>query len=417
MSDQLNFSSRAVDVAGTILVRSRKWLVTVNNPTIRPPLTKANLFDGWTNGLLSASAQYERGLECGTPHVHICFHVQDNFSGQMVKNHFQRRFGVAGNVRKIGTGFDDYFRAFMYCLKEETRDCTVREQLIWNMPTTPTRPAGRSRGVRPTTNPTPKKSKKDEIYEILFNEYDATVSWDTMMDQLRATSPEKHLLICGSCPPQMQAERRRWVEASKPKRKITNVIVLYGWPGTGKSTYAEQMFSSLCPDESKYDVSNWLWKQQSHLGSFFGSTGSVRYNDQPGLLFDEYSGYAYGQKPPFDLDNLLIYTDVNKHAPVGNVKCGAVQLNYNTVILTSNVHPMKWFAGTFRTDPMKWKALRRRITKLLFFPKTTPDGTTNVYDGQPDFNPFFYDESEDEISFDEETLAYQGIKSATGELV
>jgi hypothetical protein len=380
---------------GRITVRARRWLVTVNNPTRRPALCMANLFpDKKANVVQRCSAQYEKG-EGGTPHVHVFVLYKNSREGQGVKDHFEKVFGVKPDIRRVNGKDSDLIAAYEYCNKDETRDCHPSERLRYN-------PPDNWSSGNPSGNPKPKRKIKDEIYKILFEDYGPEVTYDELMTELYEKDREKHKLIVMNCGPSVLKQRRVWANERKEQRVIENVFVLYGASGAGKSVEAREGSDVFLTENEKVRFKGkHAWVQHLALGRWFGGSGH-HYTNEPVVVIDEFSGFANGTNSHFDLDYLLQLLNVGAPAPSAQAKGGCISLNYHTIIITSQYHPLLWFAGTFRRNPEKWKALERRLTGCLFFPKFREDGSPNQPDGSDPWVPHIEDESGQTMDFSEQ---------------
>jgi len=119
-----------------------------------------------------------------------------------------------------------------------------------------------------------------------------------------------------------------------------NVILCYGEPGTGKTAFAR----SLCPAEDMcvIPVSKDMW--------FDGVQGARV------CVLDDFTG-------AFKLQDVLRL--LHEYPERVARKGGFTWWNPDTVVLTSNVHPMEWYDWTGRE--VQREALGRRFTELLYF--------------------------------------------------
>lgn len=126
----------------------------------------------------------------------------------------------------------------------------------------------------------------------------------------------------------------------KPKHREVNVITLIGDAGSGKTKYAYEHY----PDLYSKPRGDW-WD---------GYTG------QTTILLDDYYGYL----PYCELLRVL-----DRYPYQVPIKGGFVQAQWDTVIITSNNHPEKWYKDIGLTP-----ALRRRLQKIIHV--SSIDGTT-----------------------------------------
>jgi len=117
---------------------------------------------------------------------------------------------------------------------------------------------------------------------------------------------------------------------SKPRDKKTNVIVVQGPTGVGKSYYAKQF------DKEAY------WKPRSLWWD--------GYEGQRTVVLDEYYGWL-----PFD--TLLRICD--EYPIQVEIKGGSVNFNSETIIITTNKHPNEWYPNCYMP------AFIRRVEKWL----------------------------------------------------
>lgn len=166
---------------------------------------------------------------------------------------------------------------------------------------------------------------------------------------------------------------------SVTRRTIQNVIIMYGAAGTGKTTLARNWDAR---DDEEYEIR--YYRRNNADGDFWGG-GRTAYRGQRIIHFDEFTGTE-------KFGNLKEWTSLNDYGPNVNVKNGGRELNHETVIFTSNVHPAGWYHGLWSRDEKQFPAFHRRITKVFFFPERRPDGTVNEPDA--DNEPYYIDQTE-----------------------
>lgn len=143
------------------------------------------------------------------------------------------------------------------------------------------------------------------------------------VDQVISTFP--HML------PAQRALREFKNLLLKPKHREVNVIVLYGEAGTGKSRYAYEKYPEL------YSKPRGDW--------WDGYTG------QSTILLDDYYGYL-------SYSELLRVLD--RYPYNAQIKGGFVWAQWDTVVITSNKPPSKWYSQGLTP------ALRRRLNKVFY---------------------------------------------------
>jgi len=133
----------------------------------------------------------------------------------------------------------------------------------------------------------------------------------------------------------------------KPLHRDVNVIVLFGQAGAGKTRWAYDNYSDI------YDkpVGEW-WD---------------KYDGQKTVLLDDF----YGWIKYHDLLRVL-----DRYPYNAQYKGGYVYAQWDTVIITSNEHPRKWYKDKGLTP-----ALRRRLKKILYV--SVIDGETSYEEVNP----------------------------------
>jgi len=172
--------------------------------------------------------------------------------------------------------------------------------------------------------------------------------------------------------------------AEAPRRLIDNVVILYGAGGTGKTTLAQKW--DTCNDE---DYAERYYKRNYDDGKFWGG-GRTGYRAQRIIHLEEFCGQESCSK-------FKEICDIGKHGPSVNIKNGGVELNHQTVVITSNHHPAGWYRNLCSKDPKQWPPIARRFTSVWFFPEKRPDGTLNIPDS--DHLPYYEDQTDQFASF------------------
>ena len=167
----------------------------------------------------------------------------------------------------------------------------------------------------------------------------ARTDWCVAFQQIKSGTPveevvesQPQLLPCIRALDTLQAK------LLKPKQRDVRVIVLWGDSGSGKSRYAYEHYPNL------YSKPPGKW--------WDGYTG------QTTILLDDYYGYI----PYGELLNVL-----DRYPYRAEVKCGYVNAQWDTVIITSNKPPELWYKDYGLTP-----ALKRRISKIFFYSIDAP---------------------------------------------
>lgn len=155
--------------------------------------------------------------------------------------------------------------------------------------------------------------------------------WETAHEMLKAGESVTAVIEAQpSLLPCQRALREVAMLLLKPKHREVNVTVLWGGAGTGKTRYAYEHY----PDIYSKPIGQW-WD---------GYTG------QKQILLDDYYGYL----PYSELLRVL-----DRYPYQVPIKGGFVQAQWDTVIITSNTPPEKWYKGLWTA------ALRRRLNNIF----------------------------------------------------
>jgi hypothetical protein len=202
-------------------------------------------------------------------------------------------------------------------------------------------------------------------------------SWDQIVHE---TEVSKRLLATCSWGKTYHAGRY----AEIGRRNLTDVIIMYGAGGTGKTTLCMEHNSDKDPNkETRY------YRRNPDDGAFWGG-GRTAYKGQSVIHFEEFTGQEM-------FSRLKEVCDLGKPGPAVNVKNGGVELNHDTVIFTSNTHPAGWYHKLWKDDPKQFHPFWRRVTKVLFFPSHRDDGSLNI--PSETVPPYYVDQTQDWESF------------------
>lgn len=169
-------------------------------------------------------------------------------------------------------------------------------------------------------------------------------------------------LLLASCSWGSKFHAGRYAEV--PRRKIKDVIILYGAGGTGKTTLAQKWD---CRDDEDYQER--YYKRNYDDGKFWGG-GRTGYKSQRVIHLEEFCGQESASK-------FKELCDLGKVGPSVNIKNGGIELNHDTIIITSNHHPAAWYRHLCMQDNKQWYPIARRFTQVWFFPENKPNGTPN----------------------------------------
>jgi len=270
----------------------------------------------------------------------------------------------------------DQYKTFKYVTKAETRS---EEHLHLNFIMNPPKSTGVARGrpPNPEGQARPKKKSKAQVF-MEWIEGHKDKDWWTIYHHVDTTLEQRTWMM------ERTTLEKKWDKMRSVVRdnKIETVTILYGAAGTGKTTTATTMFPGL-----KYYI------KDSTSGKWFD--GITREDEV--LIIEEMDGTNV------TIRTLLQLTDIGKSPPRVEVKGDSVMGNWKHVIITSNRHPMTWYEHTFLREPVRWRALARRVTSCIYYPIIRNDGTTNIYgDGEVQF------EAENLLEMDG-NLTYMGI--------
>jgi len=138
---------------------------------------------------------------------------------------------------------------------------------------------------------------------------------------------------------------------SEPRNHLTEVIVIQGPTGTGKSRYAMEMYPGA------------YWKQRSQWWDGYADHGCV--------VIDEFYGWL-----PFDL--LLRLCD--RYPLQVESKGGQINFVAKTIVITTNAFPALWYKSCY------FASFIRRVTKWIIMPSL---GEQLIYDNYMDASRHF----------------------------
>jgi hypothetical protein len=131
------------------------------------------------------------------------------------------------------------------------------------------------------------------------------------------------------------------------------------------------------------------YRRNTEDGNFWGG-GRTAYRGQKIIHFEEFSG----NEPFHKIKEVM---DIGKPGCSVNIKGSGTELNHETVILTSNIHPAGWYRKMWRDDPKQFHPFWRRVTEVRFYPAMRKDREHN----RPDVDnpPEYVDQTEEWKTF------------------
>lgn len=303
---------------------SRAWVFTINNPTPEDHPKTWNL-----EKVKLLAFQLEKG-ENGTLHWQGYIQLTQAVRLTGVKRTYN---GRAHWERRRGT----HQQAILYATKEDTRDAAdnmyvFAEQEWKDDPMSYVRFAcGSERSSGPSVADKLEGIRK-QIVEALAP--GSTTRPQDVLDQIA----EQHFDLWVKY---YRAFEKYVCTIAKPRQHETEVIVLQGPTGTGKSRFAAERYPGA------------YWKQRSGWwDQYFG---------QETVVLDEFYGWL-----PYDL--LLRMCD--RYPLLVETKGGQAQFTAKTIVITTNSSPRHWYKNAY------FPAFARRVSKWIIMPEL---GVVNEY--------------------------------------
>ncbi|UNI72593.1 MAG: replication associated protein [Avonheates virus Gas_1078] len=348
--------------------------------TIFPPFFDKNLllpelwFPDAQSKLQQWCGQYELGSEDGKLHAHIFMKFEHKGRPRFdeLRKLIPKVTHCTGNIQVTKSRTKVSIQcAINYCMKEDTRhpDCSpfiwkdtcAFDQAVWD-----------KRGKK-----VPKKSETEKIVDYI-NTKPTHWKWDQIVHE----NLESQYMLASCSWGKRHHEGR---VATDERRVIKDVIIMYGAGGTGKTTLAQSWDKKEDePDGVRY------YKRNTDDGDFWGG-GRTAYNGQRQIHYEEFTGNE-------KFGNFKQVTDLKKHGQPVNVKNGGRDLNHDTVLITSNTHPVGWYHSKCSKDHKQFHPFWRRVTQVWFFPATRPDGSWNRPDDENP--PYYIDQTDEWLAFD-----------------
>lgn len=321
-------------------VKSSYWCFTINNPSFQDVLNLSGDNEAWQDQLEYVIAVLEVG-ESGTQHYQGYLQLKTHKPLQWLKRcmpraHIEKRKGTAQ-------------QAITYCMKDLAADvqATIATSTTDNfldavlafddsasLPSYITWHTSDTSSDTLLSNVPKPKTRKEILAEMKVMIEDGKSDKDLA---------DYDFSVYVSCFRGLSAYR---LLVSQPRNHLTEVIVVQGPTGTGKSRWAMEEYPGA------------YWKQRSQWWDGYGGHGSV--------VIDEFYGWL-----PFDL--LLRLCD--RYPLLVETKGGQVNFVAKTIIITSNQVPALWYKNIY------FQSFIRRVSKWIVMPQL---GHALVYDNYLD---------------------------------
>lgn len=371
--------------------RITKALLTIFHDQVDATLIHPETYFGpnWMERLRTWVAKWERCPTSGQLHAHIYLDMHSQQRIQVNKlMDIVNPISPRNNI-KLPKYANTDCRDFMinYVLKPDTteegippftwssnkNELLVFDEDLWNK---------RKSKVKGTSA----KDERDKQIIEFIESFPVWMSYDEIMHMNQDSK-----ILLASCSWARKYHHSRL--ASEPRRIITEVVILYGVGGSGKTTMAKNWNASSPEEPEEYRY----YRRNYDDGNFWGG-GSTSYRGQRVIHFDEFNG----QEKFSDFKEIC---DIGSHGKPINVKNSGAFLNHETVVLSSNVHPAYWYHNVWLKDKHMWSPFNRRITNVLFFPELRPDGSRN--EACEDKPYHFIDQTEEFRKFDTWEMAIE----------
>jgi hypothetical protein len=293
----------------------RKCIVTINN-FLQHGYTRETLREKITalKSLVYFCAAEEKGIKCGTHHIHIYIAFSSGVRFSTIKN----VFNLGGDIKSArGTS-------------SENRDYIGKTGKWEDDPKADTRIDG-------TFEEWGEMPKEHQGVTSVYADILHMVENDYTLDDIRQKHPSEYFVHNEK----IRRLQQEHVKSNLPITRPMEVTYIFGEPNTGKSyhvrtTYGKDVYVAFAHDKNMFDG----------------------YVGQAVLCIDEF----LGQLPITYMNAILDVYPLELSARYHNRTA-----LYEKVILISNVKLNKQYVDIQRSSPELWRAFTRRIHKVIEF--------------------------------------------------
>lgn len=276
---------------------AKRWIFTLNNPS---GTIDADIVTWYEDSSLADLVVYQHEVgESGTPHL----------QGLVV---FKARTRLAGCKRFLDTAHWEPMRgqlqqAIDYCTKEDTRDPLYEPITLGHVESC----QGRRSDLAEIKEKLDAGAKETEIADEHFGDW---------VRYHRSFREYKRMKVT-------------------PRDFKTEVTIVVGPTGTGKSTYANGVSA---PDDTFFKQNSQWWDG---------------YDGQETVVLDDFYGWI-------KYDEMLRLMD--RYPLLVQTKGGQTQFLAKRMIITSNAMPLAWYSKIFSDSRMSLPAFIRRVDKWMY---------------------------------------------------